>query len=136
MFSVRFLLFLALLPLAAGIVFTHRITPALSARTSKLLRPGVVDASDKRGEANVTVEYQQGAYEWYLIDIQLGTPCKSALGGVKATELQSRRLTPKGSFPENQQNSWFSRTAHSSLNIRLSRATKAMQVILFQQGTG
>ncbi|KAH7699801.1 pregnancy-associated glycoprotein 8, partial [Aphelenchoides avenae] len=74
MLSARAFVFIALVPIAAGIVLTHRITPVQSVRTNNLLRLEVNDASAKRGEANVTIEYQQGAYEWYMIDIQLGTP--------------------------------------------------------------
>lgn len=77
MLSARAIVFFAVLPIAAGVVLTHRITPVLSARTSHLLLRDVNDASAKRGEANVTIEYQQGAYEWYMIDIQLGTPRKN-----------------------------------------------------------
>lgn len=80
--SARAFVFFGLLPIAAGAVLRHRITPILSTRTSHLLLREASDASAKRGEANVTVEYQKSAYEWYMIDIQLGTPRKLVLGGV------------------------------------------------------
>lgn len=68
------LLLVSLAHLSVGAkVFTQRLTPVTTPRIDSILRQLALEESRENG-ANVTIEHQQRAYEFYLVDITVGTP--------------------------------------------------------------
>lgn len=64
------LLLVPLAHLSGAKVFTQLVKPVTTPRTDYVLQKLALEGSG----ANVSVEYQQKAYEWYLVDISVGTP--------------------------------------------------------------
>lgn len=64
------LVLLAQLHLSTAKVLTQRLSPGVSARTQFLRER----AAGLDHDANITIQYEKKAFEWYLVDITIGTP--------------------------------------------------------------